>query len=132
MSAPGGREPGIFGDVVGDHGRRDLVHLEAAVSLGNLHSRKTQLPSLLQQVTRYLKFFLLDALDIGKNLIDCKFLRGLPNELMLLSKIFRCKDFGSLALFQKERPTRDLGLWDCSGSHSINPFSYHRGSQRLS
>ena len=124
MSAPGRREAGVLGDVIGDDRGGDFIHFQAAVRLRNLHARKPQLPSLLQQIARDLKFLVFDALDVGKNLVDRKLFGSLPDQRVLLAEIFGSKYFRRLPLFQKERTASDLGLWNCSSRHldKPNPF----------
>src|SRR5438034_415459 len=43
MPAPRCRETGVFGDVVGNYGGSNLVHLQAAVSFWNFHPTQPQL-----------------------------------------------------------------------------------------
>ena len=118
MRAPGGGEAGVLGDVVGDHGGSDLVHLQAAVGFGNLDPAQAQVACLLQQVAGDGEILVLHLLDVGQNLVERKFLGGLPDQLVLLGEVFRSKDFVNLALFEQKAAAGYLGAGNCCcGSH---------------
>src|SRR5262245_11756275 len=102
MSAPSGGKSGVLGDVVGDDSCRDLVHFEATMSLWNLHGAQAEFTGLLQEIASYGKILVLDFLDVGYDLVDGELLRRLPDELVLLTEIFRREDFFGSAFFEEE------------------------------
>ncbi len=116
-AAPGGGEAGVLGDVVGDDGGGDLVHLQAAVGFGNLDAAQAQVAGLLQQIAGDGEVLVLDLLDVGKDLVDREFFRGLADELVLLGEIFGSEDFVRLALFEQKAAAGNLGAGNCGGGH---------------
>ena len=117
VSAPGGGEAGVLGDVVGDDGGRDFVHLQAAVGLGDFHRAQAQFAGLLQQIASDGKILVLDLLDVGNDLVDRELLRRLPDELVLLGEVFRSEDFVGPSGLEQEAAARNLGLRNCRGCH---------------
>ncbi len=136
VSAPGGGEARVLGDVVGDDGGGDFVHFEAAVGFGNFDAAQSQVASLLQQIASDGEILVLHLLDVGQDFVDCEFLRGLPDQLMLLGEILRRENLVNLALFEQKAAARDFGAGNCScGSHSETPLTtkdtkYHEGKPR--
>ena len=118
MCAPGGGEAGILGDVIRDHGGGDLVHLEAAVGLGNLDAAQAQVARLLQQVARDGEVLVFDLLDVGQDFVDGEFFRGLADQPVLLGEVLRSEDLVELALFEQKAAAGNPGAGNCScGCH---------------
>ena len=53
---------------------------------------------------------MLDLLDVGQNLVDGKLFGRLPDQLVLLGKVFRSEDFVGLAFFQQKAAAGNFGL----------------------
>jgi len=70
-----------------------------------------------------------DLLDVGENLVDREFFRGLADELVLLGEILRGKDLGGLALFEQEAAAGNLVLGNCSCRHSKTFLNHIRGPE---
>ena len=81
VSAPGGGEARVFGDVVGDDGGGDFVHFEAAVGFGNLDGAQAEFAGFFQQVAGDGEIFVLHLLDVGENFVDGEFFGSLGDEL---------------------------------------------------
>ncbi len=120
VRAPCGGKTGVLGDVIGDDGGSDFVHLETAVGLGNLDAAEAEVAGLFQQIAGNRVILMLDLLGLGQNFVDGKFFGRLPDHLVLLGKIFRGEYIGSLPLFEQEAAAENLGLRDCSRRHSQN------------
>ena len=125
MRAPGGGKAGIFGNVIGDDGGSDFVHLEAAVGLGNFNSAEAEFACLLQQVAGDGEVLVFDLLCVGKDLVDSKFFCGLADELMLFSEIFRREYFLGAAGLEQKAAARNLSSRNDSGSHGLTPEKLH-------
>ena len=122
MSAPGGGEAGVFGDVVGDDGGGDFVHFEAAVGFGNFGRAEAEFAGFLQQVAGDGEVLVLDLLDVGKDLVDGKLLRRLADELVLLGEVFGSEDFVGAAFFEQKAAAGDSGL--CAAVVAMRPLLY--------
>ncbi len=122
MRAPCGGEARVLRDVVGDHRRSHFVHFEATVGFGDLNPRQAQVAGLLHQIARDGKILVLHLLDVRQNFVDGEFFRGLPDQLLLLRKVFGREDFIRTALFQQKAAARNSGLGNRSSSgHVLNP-----------
>src|SRR5207253_11215928 len=97
MPAPRCRETGVFGDVVGNYGGSNLVHLQAAVSFRNFHPAQPQLASFLKQLARDGAVLVLHLLDVRDNLVGSEFLRRLTNQLTLLGHALRRESYAGRA-----------------------------------
>ncbi len=113
MSAPGGGESGVLGDVVGDHGGGDFIHLKAAVCFGDLGRAEAEFASLFQEVAGDRKILVLHLLDVGDDLVDRKLLGCLADEQVLLGEVFRREYIDRLTLFQKKAAAGNSGLRNC-------------------
>jgi len=109
--------------VIGDHGRRDFIHFQAAISLGDLDATEAQFTSFFEEVARNRKILVLDLLRVGKDFIDGKFFRRLADQSMLLGEIFRSENFVRSAGFQQKAAAGDFGAGNCcSRRHLISPL----------
>ncbi len=93
VRAPGRGKSRILRNMVGDDSGRHLIHFEAAVSFRDLDAGKAQVSRLLQQIAGNGEVLVLHFLHVGQDFVDREFFRGLPDQLLLLSKVFGCKDF---------------------------------------
>src|SRR5207247_10542576 len=121
MPASRCRETGVFGDVVGNYGGSNLVHLQAAVSFWNFHPTQPPLASFLEQLARDGEVPVLHLLDVRDNLVGSEFLRRLTNQLMLFGEILRREYFVGRALFEQKAAARDLGFGNRGCGHPT-PF----------
>ncbi len=117
VASPGGREAGVFRDVVGDDGGGDFIHFEAAVGFGNFNRAEAELSGFFQQIAGDREVFVFDLLDVGQNLVGRELFRRLRDELMLLGEVFGGEDLRGLTLFQQETAAGNLGIRNCGGSH---------------
>jgi hypothetical protein len=115
VCAPGGGEASIFRDVVGDDRGGDFVHFEAAVGFGNLDGAQPEFAGFFQQVAGNREVLVLDLLGIRQNFVDGKFLRRLPDELVLLAEIFGRENVFGLPRFQQKAAAGNPGLGNCRG-----------------
>ena len=121
MTAERRAEAGADGDAVGDDGRRDLVHVGAAVLLGNVDIGDADLARLLQQVARDLIFLVLDLLDRRDDLLARELFSRLCDLLVLFSEIFGSEDFVRITLFQKPASAGDFYFRDCCCCCHVSP-----------
>ena len=117
VRAPGGGKPAVLGDMVGDDGGGDFVHFEPAIGFGNFDSAQAEVAGFFQQVARNREILVFDFIGLGKNLVVGKLFGGLPNHVLLLGKIFRGEDIGSLPFFEQEAAAGNLGFRHCGGRH---------------
>ena len=82
-------EAALLGDVVGDDGGGDLVHLQAAVLLGNVDGGKAKLGGLLEEAASDGKVLGLDLIGDGNDLVGGKLGRGLGDLALLFGEVFR-------------------------------------------
>ena len=117
MASPRRRKSRILGNVVGDHRRGDLVHLQSTVGFGNFDAAQAEVSRLLQQCAGDGEVLVLDLLGLGQDFVDRELFGGLRDHLVLLGEIFGREDFGSLPLFQQKAAAEDLGLGNRSCGH---------------
>ena len=90
--------------MVSNNRGRDLIHLQAAVSFGNLYPAQTQFASFLEQIARDGEVFVLYFFNVGDYFVLREFLGRLPDQIMLIGKIFGSKYLIGRAGF-KEKAT---------------------------
>ena len=117
MSAPGGCEAGVLGDVVGDDGGGDFVQFQSAVGFRYFNAAEAEVARLFQQIARDREVLMFDFFYLRQDFIDRELLCGLSNHLLLFSEVFGSKHVGSLPLFQQKATTEDLRLGNCSCRH---------------
>ena len=132
VSAPCGSETGVLGDVIRNDRGRDLVHLQAAVSFGDLNRAETELAGFLQQLAGDREVFVLHLLDVGDDLVDGELFRRLADHLVLLGEIFRSEDLVGPALFEQKAAAGDFSLGycrDCRHHLSLRIRFHHRRTE---
>jgi hypothetical protein len=58
-------------------------------------------------------------LNVRQDFVDREFFRRLPNQLLLLGKVFGSEDFVRAALFKQKAAAGDSGLGYCSSSGNV-------------
>jgi len=120
MRAPGRRKAGILGDAVGDQARRDLIHFESAVGLGNIDRGEAEVAGLLQQLAGDGVVLVLHLLGVGDDFVVAEIVSGLCDEAVLVGEILRRENVGKLAFFEQEAAARDAGLgWSSRGHGNL-------------
>ena len=72
-----------------NQGRRDLIHLQAAIFFRNIDRHQPQVTGFSEQATRDLQFLRLDRGDLRKDLLFGKFDRGALDLALFIRDIFR-------------------------------------------
>ena len=117
VRTPGNAEASRFGNVIGDDGGSDFVHLHPAVLFRNVYRRETEFAGLLDEIACDSKFLMLDLLEIRNDLFQCKLFRSLSDLAMFVSEVFRCENFLRLTIFYQETATGDFRFRNRCGCH---------------
>src|ERR1700710_827909 len=105
------REAALFGDILGDDGRRYLVPLKAAVLLGNIDRGEAKFARLFDQSSRHREVLGLDLIGHGHDLVHGELGRRLRDLAMLFREVFGEKTIGSTGIGdQKTSPRDDLPI----------------------
>ena len=93
--------------MVGDDCGRDLIHLQATVSFGNLYPAQTQFASFLEQIARNGEVLVLHLFDVGNYFVLRELLGSLTDQIVLFGEIFRCENLGGGTGFKQEAAAGD-------------------------
>ena len=118
MSAPGDTEASRFGNIVGDNGGGDLVHLHSAVLLGNVDRGQAKLTGFLDQVAADGEVFVLNLVDVRDDLFQRKLFGRLGDLAMLVGEVLRSEDLFGLNIFDEKAAACDFRLGNCCRCHS--------------
>ena len=120
MRAKGHREAGQFADGFRNHRGSHLVHLQAAIRLGNIHAHQPQLAGLAQQSFGDIEFLGLNVRSRRQHLVEGELHRGFRDLPLLFGEILRCEYVARVALFEQEAAAlrRFCGHGCCYRRHS--------------
>src|SRR5437763_172993 len=108
VSAKGHAEAAGDGEMLGDDGRGNLVHIGAAVLLRDVNVGDADLAGLADQRARDRKFLVLDLLDVGKDFVLRELVCSLRNLPVLVRQVLRREDLVNLVFFNEETSACEL------------------------
>ena len=113
VSAHRHHEAAALGHVVGDDGRRDFVHLRAAVLGRHVGVGQAHLAGLLQQLASDGPVLVLDFFDLRQDFVDRELLRQLRDHLVIFVKVFRSEDVVEVVIFEQKTSARGFRFGSC-------------------
>ena len=84
----------MFGDVLGDDGGGDLVHLEAAVLFGDVGGGEAEFGGLLDEAAGDGEVLMLDGVGVGDDFVEGEVGGGLGDLAMLFGEVLGEEAFG--------------------------------------